>query len=61
MTTTANRDMVLWPGMAIGQLLLTRLSSPAVRPYGPARGSHYQGQTGPTPSAVAEQVAARGI
>lgn len=35
----------------IGQFLVCRLSSPAVRPYGhPDLGSHYQGQFGTTPS-----------
>lgn len=40
-------------GMPIGQLVLMRLTAPAERPYGhPAIGSHYQNQTGATPSAV---------
>jgi dCTP deaminase len=40
----------LWPGMAIGQLCVLRMTSPAGRPYGSAGlGSHYQGQRGPTP------------
>jgi dCTP deaminase len=40
-------------GMPIGQLVLMRLTAPAERPYGsPGLGSHYQGQTGATPSAV---------
>ncbi|HEY1394975.1 dCTP deaminase [Roseateles sp.] len=40
-------------GMPIGQLVLMRLTAPAERPYGSAGlGSHYQGQTGATPSAV---------
>src|SRR5690349_4808797 len=43
----------LTPGMPIGQLVLMRLTEPAERPYGSAGlGSHYQGQTGATPSAV---------
>lgn len=43
----------LTPGMPIGQLVLMRLTAPAERPYGsPGLGSHYQGQTGATPSAV---------
>lgn len=45
-----DRPVKLWPGMAIGQLAVTRLATPALRPYGPARGSHYQGQLDPTPS-----------
>jgi dCTP deaminase len=39
----------LRPGMPIGQLTFTRLTTPAQRPYGtPELGSRYQGQTGPT-------------
>lgn len=39
------------PGMPIAQLSLTTLTTPAARPYGsPGIGSHYQHQTGPTPS-----------
>ncbi len=41
----------LWPGMKIGQLCFFQLSSPAQEPYGSAgKGSHYQGQRGPTAS-----------
>ncbi len=40
-------------GIRISQLTLIQLSSPAERPYGPARGSKYQGQTGATPSRIA--------
>jgi dCTP deaminase len=40
-------------GMPIGQLVLMWLTTPAERPYGsPGIGSHYQNQTGATPSAV---------
>lgn len=40
-------DIELAAGMAIGQLVVMRLSSPAERPYGhPDLGSHYQGQQG---------------
>jgi dCTP deaminase len=40
-------------GMPIGQLVLMRLTTAAERPYGhPELRSHYQGQTGATPSAV---------
>src|SRR4051812_48897755 len=43
--------ITLYPGMRIGQLSFFPLTSPAERPYGsPEVGSHYQGQTGPTPS-----------
>jgi dCTP deaminase len=42
-------------GARICQLRLTQLTSPAERPYGsPGLGSHYQGQTGVTASAIGE-------
>lgn len=38
-------------GMPIGQIIFTRLTSPALRPYGSeGLGSHYQGQKGTTRS-----------
>ena len=41
----------LRPGMRIGQLSFERMSSPVERPYGSENlGSHYQGQSGATPS-----------
>ncbi|MCA9529064.1 MAG: dCTP deaminase [Myxococcales bacterium] len=40
----------LYPGMRISQLVLHTMTSPAERPYGPARGSKYQHQRGPVPS-----------
>lgn len=51
------RPLVLWPGMAIGQVAFFELLIPAARPYGASRGSHYQGQRGPTVSAVHQQIA----
>ena len=43
--------ITLYPGMRVGQLSFFELTSPAERPYGSAGlGSHYQGQSGPTPS-----------
>jgi dCTP deaminase len=42
--------IVLRPGMWIAQLCVFELLSPATRPYGPARGSRYQNQYGPTAS-----------
>ena len=43
--------VTLYPGMRIGQLSFFPLSSDAEHPYGSTQtGSHYQGQTGPTPS-----------
>ena len=37
----------LYPGTRIAQLVLQRMTSPAERPYGKARGSSYDGQSGP--------------
>jgi dCTP deaminase len=42
----------LWPGMRVAQIVLHQLSSPADRPYGPARGSAYHGQRGPQLSRI---------
>lgn len=51
LSSAARLPIVLRPGMAIGQLCVFRLSSPAEKPYGSgAAGSRYQGQRGPTPS-----------
>jgi len=40
----------LSPGMRIAQIVLHQLTSPAERPYGTKRGSHYQEQSGPVAS-----------
>ena len=37
----------LYPGLRICQIVLVRMTSPAERPYGHARGSSYQAQSGP--------------
>ncbi|MFV0407314.1 MAG: dCTP deaminase [Propioniciclava sp.] len=51
LSNVATLPIKLWPGMKIGQLCFFKLSSPAEHPYGSAeRGSHYQGQRGPTAS-----------
>ncbi|WP_026459850.1 dCTP deaminase [Schaalia suimastitidis] len=51
LSNTATMPILLYPGMKIGQLCFFDLSSPAQHPYGSAeRGSHYQGQRGPTAS-----------
>jgi dCTP deaminase len=51
LTNLCRQPIYLWPGMKIGQLCFFRLSSPSDRPYGSIGvGSHYQGQTGPTPA-----------
>lgn len=46
--------VALKPGMRICQIAVYEMTSPAERPYGPARGSKYQGQRGPTASRVHE-------
>ncbi len=51
LSNVATLPIKLWPGMKIGQLCFFQLSSPAEHPYGSTqRGSHYQGQRGPTAS-----------
>lgn len=51
LSNVATLPIKLWPGMKIGQLCFFQLSSPAQHPYGSTeRGSHYQGQRGPTAS-----------
>lgn len=55
------RPVLLYPGMAIGQLAFLPLDAPARRPYGPARGSRYQDQRGATASRVHDQIAEAGL
>ncbi len=43
----------LYPGMRISQVVFHTMTSPAERPYGPSRGSKYQGQSGPVASRLA--------
>lgn len=51
LSNVATLPIKLWPGMKVGQLCFFQLSSPALHPYGTTqRGSHYQGQRGPTAS-----------
>lgn len=51
LSNVATLPIVLHPGMKIGQLCFFQLSSPSEHPYGSqTRGSHYQGQRGPTAS-----------
>lgn len=51
LSNVATLPIVLHPGMKIGQLCFFQLSSSAEHPYGSdRRGSHYQGQRGPTAS-----------
>jgi dCTP deaminase len=44
----------LYPGMRISQVVFHTMTSAAERPYGPGRGSKYQGQTGPVTSRIAD-------
>jgi hypothetical protein len=46
----ANLPIALYPGMRIGQLSFSQMTTAADRPYGPARGSKYSGQHLPTAS-----------
>lgn len=51
LSNVANLPIKLTPGMGIGQISVTLLTSRAARPYGHGgRNSKYQGQTGATPS-----------
>lgn len=51
LSNVATLPIMLHPGMKIGQLCFVQLSSAAEHPYGSdRRGSHYQGQRGPTAS-----------
>lgn len=42
----------LFPGMRVSQVVFHTMSSASERPYGPARGSKYQGQDGPVTSRI---------
>ena len=44
--------VALTPGMRISQVIMTRLTSAADRPYGTERGSKYQDQSGPQASRI---------
>jgi dCTP deaminase len=46
----ANLPIALYPRMRIGQISFVEMTTPAERPYGPARGSKYSGQQLPTAS-----------
>lgn len=48
------RPIRIYRGMRVAQISFTQLSSPARRPYGPARESKYKGQVGVTPSKIKE-------
>jgi dCTP deaminase len=46
----ANLPIALYPGMRIGQLSFSLMTTPADKPYGAGRGSKYSGQHLPTAS-----------
>lgn len=51
LSNVANLPILLTPGMAIGQMSFSQMTTAVDRPYGhPELGSRYQGQTGATPS-----------
>ncbi len=51
LSNVANLPIVLSPGMAIGQISFSQMTTRVDRPYGtPGLGSKYQGQTDVTPS-----------
>lgn len=51
LSNVANLPIVLSPGMKIGQISFSEMTTPVDRPYGhPALGSKYQGQDATTPS-----------
>ena len=51
LSNVANLPIVLTPGMKIGQISFSQMTTPVDRPYGhPELGSRYQGQDRATPS-----------
>jgi dCTP deaminase len=51
LSNVANLPIVLSPGMKIGQISFSLMTTPVERPYGhPELGSKYQGQYDATPS-----------
>ena len=53
LSNVANLPIAIYPGMKIGQISFYQMTTPADMPYGsPELGSKYQGQSGPTPSAM---------
>jgi dCTP deaminase len=53
LSNVANLPIAIYPGMKIGQISFYQMTTPADVPYGsPQLGSKYQGQEGPTPSAM---------
>ncbi len=55
-------EILLTAGMKIAQINFIRLATPCLRPYGSKElGSHYQGQMGPTQTALVPMVVKREI
>jgi dCTP deaminase len=55
LSNQSQMPIALYYGMRVSQISFFTLSTPVERPYGsPGLGSKYQGQTGPTPSRIAE-------
>ncbi len=53
LSNVANLPIAIYPGMKIGQISFYQMTTPADVPYGsPELGSKYQGQRGPTASAM---------
>ena len=53
LSNVANLPIAIYPGMKIGQISFYQMTTPADFPYGsPELGSKYQGQRGPTASAM---------
>ncbi len=58
LSNQSHMPIALYYGMRIAQISFLRLTSAVDRPYGtPGLGSKYQGQTGPTPSRIHEDLA----
>ena len=56
LSNQSQMPIAVYYGMRIAQISFLRLTTPANRPYGsPGLGSKYQGQTGPTPSRIADE------
>jgi len=57
LSNQSQMPIALYYGMRVSQISFLELSSAAERPYGtPGLGSKYQGQTGPTPSRISEDL-----
>jgi dCTP deaminase len=56
LSNVANLPIVLTPGMKVGQISFSQMTTPVDRPYGsPGLGSRYQGQHEATPSRAFEK------